>query len=228
MSDPIVIAEKVRESVLSPVERISEMLFGLFMALTFVGAVSAATTGREEVRTMFIAALGCNLAWGLVDAIMYLVRTATDRARSLSFLRAVQAARDVPTGRNLVERRLSERFILRTSVDLISAAEIESIRARIAALPAIPKRATLEQDDLLAGLGIFLIVVISTLPVVVPFLLTADVDLAKNVSRAIALSMLFFGGLALGRYAGYGSWEAGLTMVGLGTGLVIVINALGG
>ena len=40
------------------------MLFGLFMALTFVGAVSAATSRREELRTMFIAALGCNLAWG--------------------------------------------------------------------------------------------------------------------------------------------------------------------
>jgi VIT1/CCC1 family predicted Fe2+/Mn2+ transporter len=204
------------------------MLFGLFMALTFVGAVSAATTGREEVHSMFIAALGCNLAWGLVDAIMYLVRTATDRGRSLTFMRAVRAATDQETGRGLVERRLRERFTLRTSRNLISAAEIESIRARIAALPLIPKRATLEQDDLLAGLGIFLIVVISTLPVVVPFLLISDVDLAKHVSRAIALAMLFFGGLALGRYAGYGSWKAGLTMAGLGTGLVIVINALGG
>jgi VIT1/CCC1 family predicted Fe2+/Mn2+ transporter len=216
------------DSVLSPVERISEMLFGLFMALTFVGAVSAATAGREEVRTMFIAALGCNLAWGLVDAIMYLVRTATDRGRSLAFMHAVRAARDHETGRRLVERRLGERFILRMSADLITASEIELIRARIAALPAVSHRANLDRDDLLAGLGIFLIVVVSTLPVVVPFLLIADVDLAKNVSRAIALAMLFFGGLALGRYAGYGSWKAGLTMVGLGTGLVIVINALGG
>jgi VIT1/CCC1 family predicted Fe2+/Mn2+ transporter len=143
-------------------------------------------------------------------------------------MRAVRAAKEHETGRGLVERRLGERFILRMSADLISAAEIETIRARIAALPAIPARATLERDDLLAGLGIFFIVVISTLPVVVPFLLIADVGMAKNVSRAIALAMLFFGGLALGRYAGYGSWKAGLTMVGLGTGLVIVINALGG
>ena len=228
MNDKHTTDETVRESVLSPVERISEMLFGLFMALTFVGAVSAATTGREEVHTMFAAALGCNLAWGLVDAIMYLVRTATDRGRSLTFMRAVRAAADRETGRALVERRLSERFTLRTSRNLISAAEIESIRARIAALPAIARRATLDQNDLLAGLGIFLIVVISTLPVVVPFLLLTDVGVAKHVSRVIALAMLFLGGLALGRYAGYGSWKAGLTMVGVGSGLVIVINALGG
>jgi hypothetical protein len=222
------IDETIRESVLNPVERISEMLFGLFMALTFVGAVSAATTGREEVRTMFIAALGCNLAWGLVDAIMYLVRTATDRGRSLTFMRAVQAAGDASTGRKLVERRLSERFALRTAAELLSEAEIEAIRARIGASPPVSARTTLGRDDLLAGVAIFLIVVISTLPVVLPFLLIKDVGMAKHVSRAIALAMLFFGGLALGRYAGYGSWKAGLTMAGLGTRLVIVINALGG
>ena len=62
--------EATREQVLSPMDRVSEMLFGLFMALTFVGAVSVAEAGREHLRDMFVAALGCNLAWGLVDAIM--------------------------------------------------------------------------------------------------------------------------------------------------------------
>jgi hypothetical protein len=59
-------------------------------------------------------------------------------------------------------------------------------------------------------------------------MMVADVGVAKNVSRVIALAMLFFGGLALGRYAGYGSWKVGLIMIGLGTGLVVAINALGG
>jgi hypothetical protein len=58
--------------------------------------------------------------------------------------------------------------------------------------------------------------------------LIEDVGMAKNVSRAIALAMLFFGGVALGRHAGYGSWKAGLIMVGLGTALVIAIKLLGG
>ena len=51
MTNPHATFDDGRDSVLSPVERISEMLFGLFMALTFVGAVSAAAAGREEVRT---------------------------------------------------------------------------------------------------------------------------------------------------------------------------------
>jgi len=55
-----------------------------------------------------------------------------------------------------------------------------------------------------------------------------DVGAAKNTSRAIALAMLFLGGLALGRYAGYGSWRAGVTMTALGVLLVGAIMALGG
>ena len=49
--------------VLSTVDRVCELCFGLFMALTFVGAVSAATAGANPGRTMFYTALGCNLAW---------------------------------------------------------------------------------------------------------------------------------------------------------------------
>ena len=223
MSVENAIEKAVREPVLSPVDRVSELLFGLFMALTFVGAVSVADAGSEEIRGMFVAALGCNLAWGLVDAVMYLVRTVTDRGRSLTLVRSVRAAPDAEAGRKLIERSLS-----RIAAGLVSTAEIEAIRGRVVALPSVPERPTLGRDDLLASLAIFLIVVASTFPVVLPFALIGDVGAAKTVSRAIALAMLFFGGLALGRYAGYGSLKVGFMMVGLGTALVIAINALGG
>jgi len=223
MNGENVIEKDVREPVLSPVDRVSELLFGLFMALTFVGAVSVADSGDAQIRAMFIAALGCNLAWGLVDAVMYLVRTVTDRGRSLTLVRSVRAAAAAEAGRELVERALS-----RDMAGLVSPAEIEAIRGRIVALPMVPERPTLQWNDLLAALAIFLIVVASTFPVVLPFVLFDDVGTAKNVSRAIALAMLFFGGLALGRYAGYGSWKVGFMMVGLGTALVLAINALGG
>ena len=172
---------------------------------------------------MFVAALGCNLAWGLVDAVMFLVRTVADRGRALTLVRAVRAAPDAETGRKVIEG-----FLSRIAAGLVSAAEIEPIRGRILALPSVPERPTLKRDDMLASLAIFLIVVASTFPVVLPFALIGDVVTAKNVSRAIALAMLFFGGLALGRYAGYGSLKVGLMMAGLGTALVVAINALGG
>ncbi len=211
------------EPVLSPVDRVSEMLFGLFMALTFVGAISVAEPGDAQIHEMYIAALGCNLAWGLVDAVMYLVRTVTDRGRSLSLIRSVRDAPDAATGQRLIEGALSK-----VAAGLVSTAEIEAMRGRIVALTDLPAKPTLNRDDLTAALAIFLIVVGATFPVVLPFALIDDVGMAKNVSRAIAVAMLFFGGLALGRYAGYGSWKVGLLMAGLGTALVVAINALGG
>lgn len=214
---------KARKRLLSPVDRVSEVLFGLFMALTFVGAVSAATAGREEIRTLFIAAFGCNLAWGLVDAVMYLVRTIAERGRKLALARAVQGAPDAAAGRRIVAGALPE-----PAASLVSETEIEAIRARIVALPSVPDRPALGRDDALAAVGIFLIVVLATFPVVVPFIVFPDVGTAKLASRALALAMLFLGGLALGRYAGYGSWRTGLVMAGLGAALVVAINALGG
>ena len=223
MSEPNRNAEATREPVLNPVDRVSELLFGLFMALTFVGAVSVAEAGQEEIRKMFAAALGCNLAWGLVDAVMYLVRTVTDRGRSLTLLRSVRAAPDAESGRRLIERALS-----RNAAGLVSTAEVEAMRGRIVALTSLPVRPRLNRGDLLAALGIFVIVVASTFPVVLPFVLLQDVGTAKNLARAIAVAMLFFGGLALGRYAGYGSWKVGFMMAGLGAALVAAIRALGG
>lgn len=216
-------AETAREPVLSPVDRVSELLFGLFMALTFVGAVSVADQGDAQIRTLFIAAFGCNVAWGLVDAVMYLVRTITERGRLLTLIGSVRSATDADAGRRLIESSLS-----RVAAGLVSAAEIEAIRGRIVALTSLPARPKLNRDDWLAALAIFLIVVASTFPVVLPFVMFDDVGTAKNVSRAVAVTMLFFGGLALGRYAGYGSWKVGLMMAGLGTALVLAINALGG
>lgn len=70
---------------------------------------------------------------------------------------------------------------------LVTLTEIEAIRGRIIALPSVPERPRLKGDDLLAALGIFLIVVAATFPVVLPFVLFADVGTAKNVSRIIAL-----------------------------------------
>ena len=223
MNPTTVPAETRREPVLSPVDRVMELLFGLLMALSFTGALSVADAGQSEIREMFIAALGCNLAWGLVDAVMYLTRTITDRGRTLTLVRSVREAPDAQAGRALVEGSLS-----RVAAGLTTAPELEAIRSRIAALPSLPARPRLKGSDLLAALAIFVLVVIATFPVVLPFALMQDVAAAQTASRVISLVMLFLGGLALGRYAGYGSWRTGLAMVLLGTLLVGAIKALGG
>jgi hypothetical protein len=221
MGSADVVESAGRKPVLDPVERVSEFLFGLFMALTFVGAVSVASDGKEELRVMFIAALGCNIAWGLVDGVMYIVQGVVARARAYTLGLSVRTAQ-AEAGCRLIEEYLPAGI-----AKVVSGAELEAIRTRLNAQP-LPQRPSLHRDDLLGGLGIFLWCVISTFPVVLPFMFFADVATAKAVSRVVALALLFLGGFALGRYAGYGSWKAGFIVVFLGVTLVAAIMALGG
>jgi hypothetical protein len=78
--------------VLDPIDRVSVVIFGVLMAMTFIGTLSVASAGREEVRTVMIAALGCNIAWGLTDGVMYLVGILTERTRERTLARRTGAA----------------------------------------------------------------------------------------------------------------------------------------
>src|SRR4051812_12952792 len=150
-----------RERLLDPIDRISEILFGLIMAVTIVGSLSIATAGRSEVRTVLAAALGCNLAWGLVDAVMYLLRTLTERTRNRTLARQVMGA-DIADAHRLIEQALPTHVIAMTG-----PAELEGMRLALLALPP-PGRLALGRDDYLAAAGIFLLVVLATFPVVLP------------------------------------------------------------
>src|SRR5262245_48994515 len=116
--------------VLDPVDRASEVIFGLLMAMTFVGSLSVATDGREEVHTMMIAALGCNLAWGLVDAVMYLVASSTQRRRSCNLLRQLRESGQPETGQRLVAGELPPLI-----AHQMDGESLERLRRRLAALP---------------------------------------------------------------------------------------------
>jgi VIT1/CCC1 family predicted Fe2+/Mn2+ transporter len=211
-----------RRRLLDPIDRISEILFGLIMAVTIVGSMSIATAGKEEVRTVMLAALGCNLAWGLVDAVMYVVRTATERTRNRLLARRIADA-DAETARRLITEALPEHVVALTGPD-----EIEAMRRRL--LAALDKlRPALAPRDFLEALAVFVMVVVATFPVVAPFLLTTDLAVAMRVSRAITIVMLFLAGYAFGRHAGYAKpWHPALAMAVFGAVLIVAVMALGG
>jgi VIT1/CCC1 family predicted Fe2+/Mn2+ transporter len=211
-----------RERLLDPVDRVSEILFGLIMAITIVGSLSVATAGQSEVRTIMKAALGCNLAWGLVDAVMYLVRTLTERTRNRVLASRIVDA-DAPNARAFIASTLPAHIVAITGPD-----ELEAMRRRLLEL-SMPTGASLRFDDYAAALGIFLLVVLATFPVVLPFWLTQDVSLALRASQSIAVAMLFAAGVVLGRHAGYRHpLRTGLAMSLLGASLIAAVKALGG
>ena len=211
-----------REPLLDPVDRISEVLFGLIMAVTFVGAVSVATAGKQEVRTAIAAALGCNLAWGLVDAVMYVVRTMTGRTRNRTLASRV-ASVDPESARRLIADALPGDV-----ASVTGSEEIEGMRRRLLALRN-EDRPLLRPRDFAEALGVFLWVVAATFPVAVPFLLTDDVALAMRISQGTTLAMLFLAGLGLGRFAGHPKpLLTGIFAAAFEAVLIAAVKALGG
>lgn len=104
MADP---SSNARARLLDPIERSSEVLFGLIMVLTFTGSFRAMGADHDDVKRLLIAALGSNLAWGIIDAVMYLMATLSQRGHNLVLLRAVQAA-PPEAGRRLLSEAMSD------------------------------------------------------------------------------------------------------------------------
>lgn len=210
-----------QSAVLNPIDRISEVLFGLIMVLTFTGAISASTDGRE-VRELLWAALGCNVAWGFVDAIMYLMNVAMERGRSRTIIELIKTTTDDAGGQILKEE-------MQPGISsLMTPAELSELCSRLKKIPTPTKLSLITSKDLLSGLEIFLLVFLCTIPVALPFAFIDELATAMRTSNGIALLMLFIGGFLLGRYAGFNHILTAITYTLIGIALVAITMALGG
>ena len=208
---------------LEPIERLSEVLFGLIMVLTFTGSLSVAEADRAEVRTMLIGALGCNLAWGIIDGILYLMTCLSEQGRGIRALRASRKAATPEDAHGVIAGALPP-VIARA----LGPAEYELLRRKLLQLPEPPAHPHLGKDAWMGALGVFVWVFGATFPVTIPFIFVHDITLAMRVSNAIAIILLFVTGVAFGRCAEYRPWLTGLAMVVLGGALVGMTMALGG
>lgn len=196
-------------------------MFGVLMAISFTGSLSIASADGAAVRTMVFAAFGCNLAWGLADAVMHLVSTTTERHRKSRLLQRLQAIRDTREAHRLIADWLPERVAEGAGPDVL-----EGLHKQLLAL-TVPRRG-LGWRDLGAAFAMFLLVVLATFPVVLPFLLIRDTSLALRVSQLLALVTLIVGGAVLGKYSGGSPWSYGFGLGAIGVGLIVAIVALGG
>jgi len=209
--------------VLDPIDRVSEVLFGLIMVLTFTGSLSVAEAGRDDVRAMLIGALGCNLAWGIIDGVLYLMGCLAEKGRGLLTFRAVRKAANAKDAQRLITEALPSVV---TSV--LQPTELAALHERLKQLPEPPQHARLHKDDWLGAVGVFLLVFLSTFPVVIPFIFMRHAGPALRVSNGIAIVMLFLTGYVFGRLTGRHPWLVGISMVVLGSILVGLTMALGG
>ena len=216
-------SERSSKRVLEPIDRVSEVLFGLIMVLTFTGSLSVAEAGRDDVRTMLIGALGCNLAWGIIDGVLYLMGCLAEKGRGLLAFRAVRKTTDPRQAQRLIADALPPVI-----TSILQPAELDTMSRRLKDLPEPPEQARLHRDDWLGAVGVFLLVFLCTFPVVIPFIFMHNAGPALRVSNAIAVVMLFLTGYAFGRMTGRHPWLVGISMVVFGLILVGLTIALGG
>jgi hypothetical protein len=209
--------------VLSPAERVSEILFGLIMTLSITGTMSVAAGGEEDVSVMLWGVLGCNVAWGIIDGILYLIGSDYEHRRGVVLLDLIRR-----TGAEKEACGAIAESMPPIVAGVLQPDELEAVRRRLAALPQSPPPPVIRREDLRGALGVCILVVLSCIPVIVPFLLLMDPLQALRTSNAVAIAMLFLCGYALGGHAGTPKAWTGLVMVVLGVLLVGLTIALGG
>ena len=164
--------------VLDPIDRLSEILFGLIMVLTFTGSLNVAEGGREDIRTMLFGALGCNLAWGIIDGVFYLMGCMAERGKGLLTLRAVRSATDPEAAHRLIAEAVPPAV-----ASILEPEDLERIRQRLKGLPEPPVRPRWHRDDWSGAGAVFALVFLSTFPVTIPFIFMQNVTRALRVSN---------------------------------------------
>jgi hypothetical protein len=214
------------DKYLDPGDSLGEILFGLIMVLTFtLGAGLTVSEGREATRTLLIAALGCNVAWGIIDGLMYVMGCMFERGRQARFIRMVRKTPDAEHAIALFRRELDPK---------LEEVTTEEARARLYAdMVATVKRAELSptkitKEDVYGGIASFVLVFLTTIPAVLPFLFIDDLHRALRTSNFLLIGLLFLAGWRWARETTANPWIVGTTIMAFGTLLVVVAVALGG
>ena len=207
---------------LDPASRLGEVLFGLIMALGFTSAVRF---GIEEPdnRTLFVGILGCNIAWGVVDGVMYVLNEVFERGRKARLFQRLRGITDDTRARELVGAELDDRL---SSLTPDERHQVYGIVLSAVRRPADPARVSAQ--DLLGGTAVALVIVLATLPIVVPFLFVQDPTIASRLSHSIALVLLFSLGVWWARVVGASPWRIGAGLTLIGAVLVGICVLLGG
>jgi hypothetical protein len=209
---------------LDPVDRLGEVMFSLIMSLGFIGACRLELAEADN-RAMLIGVFGCNLAWAIVDGVMYVFSSQFQRGLRGRLIRNVVSARS----EDEALLRVAEEFDDRVE-DITSAEERRKVYQALIQMARQSRASTakVSKKDVLGGIAVTLLIVVSTLPVVAPFALMKDPLLAIRVASGIALVLLFIVGYWWGRMVGANPLRIGAVVTSVGIVLVVITVALGG
>lgn len=211
---------------LDPASRAGEILFGLIMVLA--GTLTASfkvAEGKAGVRQLLLTAVGCNVAWGIIDAVMYIMNSMIVRRGKMRLVEAVQRSPNTEAALSLIQDEIEPE--LQELLDPKTAeAFSKSVRQNIVGARITKK--VLTKDDLLGALASFWLVFVSFLPAALPFLIFSRPAVALRISNLLLIGMLFYVGQKWAQYAGRSRFLIGFAMVAVGLVLVGLTILLGG
>lgn len=211
---------------LDPSESLLEILFGLIMALTMTAGARLLEERTEINATELAVGLaGCNVAWGLIDAVFYLFGTKFNRNRRVQFIRRLQVTPDKAEAFSLIQ----DEFGLEGEPPMREQDRIAFHRSVLELLRhAGTARAHLHVDDYIAAGLILVLVSLTALPGLLPLLLLDDAYLALRIANAGQILLLFFIGFGWASFTGAPRWRTGALIALLGVALVLISVVLGG
>jgi len=149
--------------------------------------------------------------------------TMTEKGRGFAIFRFIQKSGRAEEAQDRIAESLPAVI-----AGVMQREDLEVIRKRLVALKEDPKIGRMSFRDFKMALGIFMLVFLSTFPVVIPFLFIQDLAVSLRTSNAVAIIMMFSCGWILARYAGRNKWIMGFLMSAIGTALVLLTISLGG
>ena len=211
---------------LDPGDSLSEILFGLIMTLTFtLGAGVLVREGPEAARELLAATIGCNVAWGIIDGLMYLAGQRFEHGRRARLSDAIRAAASEENAARLVAEELDELLS-----GVTDSSDRDSLYRKIAhtVRSAEPSSRGAAREDVTGAIASFCLVFFSSIPAALPFLFMEDSWVALRVSNAILIGLLFAVGYRWARHTNLRPMRVGLSLMVGGVALVLIALALGG
>ena len=205
-----------------------EMLCVVIMVLVMIGYLkwSLVQEGFNFQKVMLLVPLGCNAAWGIIDGIMYVLVNLRERGKKSKLLSLIKSAKDQDEALAIIKGEYDLAFIDLLNKDT-QVNIYEELLKRLTT-ESIEKPKGISKKDLRVILETFLIVSLTGVPLVIPFILSSDVWLAIRVSHIIGLVMLFCIGYWWAKLASRHKIRSALALTALGVLIVGMTELLHG
>ncbi len=214
------------ERHIEPSEWWGALLFGLIMAMIFtVGGRSVVAEGEDATHDMLVGVIGCNVAWGIIQGWMFVLEAVFERTRLAHLLKEVKESTDEEQALAAIRDELDP------TLEMVASDE-ERARLYAHILGNVKKadqpKTGIKRDDLITATIIFVLISLTALPAVLPFLLMDNLRDALRVANSLQVLLLFLVGFGWANATHANRWVSGLGVMFVGILMAVVGELLGG